>query len=96
MERIPPVKHDRLTDTTRAAAAGTNRKYLKDAEKIVSTRPDLAEKIEQGKLTIPQAVAEIKRAELDEEYQKAIAATEAAQKKGGRPKTGTNNCTGKK
>jgi site-specific DNA-methyltransferase (adenine-specific) len=75
-----PSKRDDTTrtDAQRAAAAGTNRKYIKPAEKIVATRPDLAEKIEQGKLTIPQATAEIKRAEKTAELkQKAAAATVA-------------------
>lgn len=64
-----------LTDSKRAASAGTNRTYIKPAEKIVATRPDLAEKIEQGKLTIPQATAEIKRTEKAAKLnQKAAAA----------------------
>jgi DNA modification methylase len=64
------------TDAQRAAAAGTNRKYIKPAEKIVATRPDLAEKIEQGKLTIPQATAEIKRTEKAVELEQKAAAVQ--------------------
>jgi site-specific DNA-methyltransferase (adenine-specific) len=72
-------RDSRTTDAKRAAAAGTNRTYVKPAEKIVATRPDLAEKIEQGKLTIPQATAEIKRAEKSAELtHKAAAATATA------------------
>jgi hypothetical protein len=49
---ISPSKRDdaKRTDAKRAESAGTNRKYIKPAETIVATRPDLAEKIEQGKL----------------------------------------------
>jgi DNA modification methylase len=74
-----PSKRDDTTrtDAKRAEAAGTNRKYIKPAEKIVATRPDLAEKIEQGKLTVPQAAAEIKRTEKAAEIkQKAEAVAE--------------------
>lgn len=66
-----------LTDSKRAASAGTNRTYIKPAEKIVTTRPDLAEKIEKGELTIPQATAEIRRTEKAAELsQKAEAVRE--------------------
>ncbi len=65
-----------LTDEKRATAAGTNRTYIKPAQKIVATRPDLAEKIEQGKLTIPQATAEIKRTEKAVELQQKAAAVQ--------------------
>lgn len=68
--------NDALTDSKRAASAGTNRGYIKPAEKIVATRPDLAEKIEQGKLTIPQATAEIKRTEKAAEIQQKAAAVQ--------------------
>lgn len=73
-----PSKRDETarTDAKRAAAAGTNKGYIKPAEKIVATRPDLAAKIEQGKLTIPQATAEIKRAEKAVELQQKAAAVQ--------------------
>lgn len=73
-----PSKRDESarTDSKRAAAAGTNKGYIKPAEKIVATRPDLAEKIEQGKLTIPQATAEIKRAEKAAELKQKAAAVQ--------------------
>jgi len=68
--------NDALTDSKRAASAGTNRGYIKPAEKIVATRTDLAEKIEQGKLTIPQAMAEIKRTEKAVELEQKAAAVQ--------------------
>jgi DNA modification methylase len=73
-----PSKRDdaKRTDAKRAESAGTNRKYIKPAETIVATRPDLAEKIEQGKLTIPQATAEIKRTEKAVELQQKAAAVQ--------------------
>lgn len=79
VQKIEPVSKDntKLTDHKRAKASGTNRTYIKAAEKIVNARPDLAEKIEQGKLTIPQATAEIKRQEKSEQLaEKAAAARE--------------------
>jgi DNA modification methylase len=69
-------KHDNETDSKRAKSSGTNRTYIKAAEKIVATRPDLAEKIEQGELTIPQATAEIKRTEKAAEIQQKAAAVQ--------------------
>lgn len=52
---------NRSTASQRASAVGTNRTYIREADKIVSERPDLATKIKAGELTIPQARAEIKR-----------------------------------
>ncbi len=63
IEPVSDGKNSRSTDHKRAKAAGTNRTYIKAAEEIVEKRPDLAEQIEQGKLTIPKAKAEIKRQE---------------------------------
>ncbi len=75
-QKIGSISQDRtkLTDQKRAVASGTNRTYIKAAEKIVKTRPDLAEKIERGKLTIPQATAEIKRQEKSEQLAEKAAA----------------------
>lgn len=57
-----PPKNQRYlqeTATQRAKAAGTNPKYLREAEKLVKEAPDLAEKVEAGELTIPQAKKEL-------------------------------------
>ena len=64
------------TDHHRAAQAGTNRTYIKAADKIVSSgRTDLVEAIEKGKMTITQAQVVVKREEklreLEEAAQKA-------------------------
>jgi ParB family chromosome partitioning protein len=38
----------------------TNPRYIQDAEKIAEERPDLAEKVRAGEISIPQAMTEIK------------------------------------
>jgi DNA modification methylase len=65
---IAPVsKDERTTDDKRAKAVGTNRTYIKAADSIVENRPDLAEKIKAGELTIPQAKTEMRREEKRQE-----------------------------
>ena len=64
------------TDQTRATSAGTNRTYIKLADKIIeSGRSDLISAIEQGQMTISQANIVIKKEEklkeLEEAAQKA-------------------------
>lgn len=71
-----PGDNTKRTDHHRATQAGTNRTYIKAADKIVeSGRDDLVEAIEKGKMTISQANIVIKREEklreLDEAFQKA-------------------------
>lgn len=61
-------------DSHRAKAAGTNRQYLSDAGRILDQSPELAEEIEKGKKTIPQA----KRVLVNEEKKRLRA--EKAQK----------------
>lgn len=43
----------------RAKTAGTNPHYVSDADRIVNERPDLAEKIQHGQMTIPEAKREM-------------------------------------
>jgi hypothetical protein len=61
-ELIPPNKRDdsKRTDATRAKSAGTNRKYIADARKILDEHPDKAEKIARGEKTITQVKRELK------------------------------------
>jgi len=74
---VPEVSsHNRESETIRAKAAGTNRNYLKAAGDILEKRPDLVTQIEQGKLTIPQAAAEIRRTEKAAEIQQKAAAVQ--------------------
>ncbi len=59
-ETIPPQsREEQKTRTARAKAAGTNPRYIDAADKIVAERPDLAEQIERGEKTIPQAKREM-------------------------------------
>lgn len=65
-----------LTDHKRAKSAGTNRTYVKHADKLVeSGREDLISAIEKGQMTISQAQVVIKKEEklkeLEEAAQKA-------------------------
>ena len=67
-------RHERETDTQLARASGTNPQYLRDARKLVEAAPDLAEKVEVGQLTIPQAKVELQRREKRQELEKKAAA----------------------
>lgn len=69
---LVPVNSENRVDQKRAEDAGTNRKYIKAADEIVNKRPDLADKIKQGELTIPQAKAEIKREQKRQEMAAAV------------------------
>lgn len=51
--------HDRELAAQRAQAAGTNRQYITDAEKIAATSPELAEQVIAGEKSIPQAKREL-------------------------------------
>ena len=61
-----------------AKIAGTNRQYVSDAAKIVETKPELADKVLAGQMTIPQAKAEIKREEKRKQLEAKAAEAPAA------------------
>jgi hypothetical protein len=69
-EGIPPgfssetSREDRKTSTTRARVVGTNRKYLEAAERLLEQSPDLAEKVEAGKLNQKPWVAIVRLEKL--------------------------------
>lgn len=80
VQKIVPIEKlkdtSALTDHKRAASAGTNRTYIKQADQIVEAgRDDLISAIEKGQMTISQAKVVIKREEklkeLEEAAQKA-------------------------
>jgi site-specific DNA-methyltransferase (adenine-specific) len=58
---LPTDRHEREVDALRARMSGTNRAYIPVAERLVAEAPDLAEAVEQGKMSLPQAKAELKR-----------------------------------
>lgn len=62
-EPIPDKESGRI-DATRAKAAGTNRQYLHEAERIFNEHPEHVEAIEKGEKTISQVTREIKKAEV--------------------------------
>lgn len=53
--------NDRKTNAIRAKSSGTNRTYVAEAEKLLAEAPELAKEVAAGKLTIPQAIAELRR-----------------------------------
>lgn len=61
VEFVPQISaNDRKTNTIRAKAAGTNRKYLEAAEKLSVSHPEKLDEVLRGEKTIPQAMRELK------------------------------------
>ena len=48
----PGTPDDRKTDAIRASAAGTNREYVRQADRLVREKPDLAAAVERGEKTL--------------------------------------------
>lgn len=62
-ETIPPtVKRDesKRTPAKRAESVGTNRKYIEQADRLVEEAPELAQKVVDGEMSIPQATKALK------------------------------------
>ncbi|MDA1348600.1 MAG: DNA methyltransferase [Chloroflexi bacterium] len=55
----------RKTDAKLAAAAGTNREYVRSARKLEEKRPDLLLEVKAGKVTIPRATRKMRDDEAD-------------------------------
>jgi len=55
---------ERKTDAIRAAAAGTNREYVRQADRLVREKPDLAAAVERGEKTLSQVAREMRKEEL--------------------------------
>ncbi|MFH1919716.1 MAG: MT-A70 family methyltransferase [Planctomycetota bacterium] len=60
-KQISPEKEDRKTSTRRARAAGTNRRYLEAAERLLEEAPEKLEPVEKGEKTLSQVLREEKR-----------------------------------
>lgn len=58
--------HSTRTDAKLAAAAGTNREYVRSARKLEESRPDLLEEVKGGKATIPRAMRKMRDDEAKE------------------------------
>lgn len=74
VQKIVPMTKDTtaLTDHHRATSAGTNRTYIKQADKLIEAgREDLISAIEKGTMTISQAQVVIKKEEKLKELDKA-------------------------
>lgn len=56
-------RHDNETVAVRAKAAGTNRRYLEAAEKLLKTAPERLEPVERGEKTMSQVIREVAREE---------------------------------
>lgn len=65
---------DRKTTAKRAKAAGTNRQYVADADRLMKEAPDLAEKVKNGELKITQAKLKLKRRQKRQQLEQAEAA----------------------
>ncbi len=61
--RSPLNKHANESTAQAAKMTGTNRQYVSDAKKIKQKAPKIAEKVLEGKLSIPEAKAVIKQPE---------------------------------
>ncbi|MGB4258336.1 MAG: DNA methyltransferase [Phycisphaerae bacterium] len=75
---LDKCSRDGLAAQQAAKIAGTNRQYVSDAAKIVETKPELADKVLAGQMTIPQAKAEIKREEKRKQLEAKAAEAPAA------------------
>jgi hypothetical protein len=51
------------TREKRARGAGTNKRYIDDADKLAAVCPKLAERVLSGEITLPEATALRKRLE---------------------------------
>lgn len=57
----PEAPDDRKTSQLRAKAAGTNRSYIDLADRLVEERPELAEKVAAGELTLSRAKRQLQQ-----------------------------------
>jgi len=64
------------TETARAQSAGTNRTYVVQAEQLLNQAPDLADQVEAGRVTIPQARTELQRRQKRKELAAKAATAE--------------------
>jgi N6-adenosine-specific RNA methylase IME4 len=60
VERVPqevgePDRRSRESSRQAAKLLGTNHQYVSDAKKLAAERPDLAEKVKAGEISIPEA-----------------------------------------
>ena len=65
-EMSPPAEKPKKTRAVRAKAAGTSEGYINLADKLVETRPDLAEQVKQGEKTLTQVSRELKKEQVAE------------------------------
>lgn len=74
VEEPDQTANDRTAVQQAAKLLGTNRQYVSDAKKLSAERPDLAEKIKAGEMSIPEAKktinAEKVQAKRDEQRQR--------------------------
>ncbi len=68
---IAPVKDERTVAALRAKAAGTNRTYISQADRLIREHPDLAEQVERGKKTLHQVAREVKALAREESVREA-------------------------
>jgi hypothetical protein len=79
-EIVPEPIAERPRDQA-AKLVGSNHRYIQDAKAVKKAAPDLHEKVKAGKITLPRAKREVKKAEKRAELQakaEAVAAAPAA------------------
>jgi site-specific DNA-methyltransferase (adenine-specific) len=59
----PPLPRGPQARDVAAGAAGTNRQYVSDAKKVVAVAPDLADKVRNGEVSLPDASREVRKRE---------------------------------
>jgi hypothetical protein len=57
----PPCEAPRKARDDAAKAANVSPRYVQDAKKVATEAPDLAQEVREGKKSLPQAVAEVKK-----------------------------------
>lgn len=58
--------HERETDHQIAKAAGTNREYVRQTDKMAEENPDLLERVKSGEVSMPEAMDIMKGGEVKE------------------------------
>ena len=72
-QQIAEAPDARKTDSHRAKAAGTNRSYVALADKLVEERPELAEEVASGKLTLSRAKRQLQKEQEQQDLEEARA-----------------------
>lgn len=88
VQKIVPISdHDGLAQERVAKAVGTNREYVRQAEKIKRHAPEVFEEVKAGTKTLKDATKEVARAKRIEEKRTKLAAAPSPAESPGAPQT---------